>query len=171
MGGCSDPYRQKKWNELLAPMKINQPKSAATSFLLDQTDHRILGVLRKDARCSIRTLAKQLKLRPSTVHLRLTKLEKNGVIERFTLKLNNLAVGENFIVFIWIATESFLPGSAFQSEHIKEVFGITGEYDLLIKAKFKHIEEFNQFLLDFRKKYNLKKTLTQIVTVNLKEEL
>lgn len=137
----------------------------------DETDSAIIELLRENARLSIRDIAKQLKLRPSTVHVRLTKLKENNIIEKYTLKLNNAAVQQGFIVFIFIATEQLIPNIAFKDVHIKEVFGITGEYDLVMKCKFKDIVDFNSFLLDFRKKYNLKKTLTQVVTVTLKEEL
>lgn len=138
---------------------------------LDETDLSIIELLKDNARLSIRDIAKKLQLRPSTVHVRLTKLKENNVIEKYTLKLNNAAVGEAFIVFIFIATEQLIPNTAFKDVHIKEVFGITGEYDLVMKCKFKDIVAFNTFLLDFRKKHNLKKTLTQVVTVTLKEEL
>lgn len=137
----------------------------------DDTDHKIIEVLRKDARSSIRDIAKQLKLRHSTVHVRIQKLIRDKIIEKFTVKLNNKAMGENFIVFVFIAAEKIIENSAFHHKNIKEVFGITGEYDLVMKCKFADIEEFNQFLLDFRKKHGLRKTLTMIGTVNLKEEL
>lgn len=138
---------------------------------LDDHDHSIIDVLRRNARMSIRDIAKELKLRPSTVHVRLTKLTKNKIIEKFTLKLNNEAINEAFIVFILIATDKLIPNTAFQHKNIKEVFGVTGEYDLLMKCKFKDVVEFNSFILDFRKKHNLKKTVTQIATITLKEEL
>lgn len=138
---------------------------------LDETDHRIIGVLRYNARSSIRDIAKKLRLRPSTVHVRIQKLIRDNIIEKFTIKLNNKAVNENFIVFVFIATETIIDNAAFQNKYIKEVFGITGEYDLLMKCKFADIEEFNSFILSFRKKYGLKKTLTMIATVNLKEEM
>ncbi len=138
---------------------------------LDTSDHHIIAVLRKNARSSVRDIAKQLKLRHSTVHLRIQKLVKNGIIEQFTIRLNNKAVGENFIVFVFIAADKIIPDNAFKDDHIKEVFGITGEYDLVMKCKFSDIEEFNEFILSFRKKHNLKKTLTMIATVNVKEEM
>lgn len=138
---------------------------------LDETDHRIIGVLRYNARSSIRDIAKKLRLRPSTVHVRVQKLIRDNIIEKFTIKLNNKAIGEHFIVFIFIATETMIDNKAFQHKNIKEVFGITGEYDLLMKCKFANIEDFNSFILDFRKKYGLKKTLTMIATVNLREEM
>lgn len=138
---------------------------------LDDTDHRIIDVLKQNARISIRDIAKKLKLRPSTVHVRIQKLVRDGIVEKFTIKLNNKAIGENFIVFVFIAAEKMIDNSAFNHKNIKEVFGVTGEYDLVMKCKFADIEEFNQFLLDFRKKHGLKKTLTMIATVNIKEEL
>lgn len=138
---------------------------------IDDIDHDIIAVLRKNSRSSIRDIAQELKLRHSTVHVRMQKLVRNGIIEKFTVKLNNKAINENFIVFVFIATEKMIDNKAFTDNHIKEVFGITGEYDLLMKCKFQDIEEFNQFLLDFRKKYGLKKTLTMISTVNVKEEM
>lgn len=139
---------------------------------IDEIDKKIIVELKKDSRETIRNIAKFLNLRPSTVHQRILKLKKEGVIEKFTIKTSNKETGENFIVFMLVSTEGvILPESALKNNHIKEVFGITGEYDLMIKMKFLDVEEFNNFILDFRKKYNLKKTITMVGTVNLKEEL
>lgn len=138
---------------------------------LDDLDWHILGELRRDARQSIRDLAKILHQRPSTVHVRIKKLVQHGVIDRFTVKLNNKAVGENFIAFVFIATEKLIDNKAFQHPAIKEVFGVTGEYDLVMKVKIIDIETFNDFLLKFRNTYHLKKTLTMVATAHIKEEL
>ena len=72
---------------------------------------------------------------------------------------------------MFVTTSEDLPQSFFQDKHIKETFGITGEYDLLIKLKFKDIEEFNQYIINLRKQKQIRKTLTTIVTVNIKEEV
>lgn len=138
---------------------------------IDEKYHEIIRILKEDSRFSIRDIAKKTNIRPSTVHERIKKLKEQGIIEKFTLKLDNKAVGENFIVFMLIQTQQELPNSVFRNSHIKEVFGITGEYDLILKLKFKDVEEFNSFVIDFRKRYNLKKTLTMVVTANLKEEI
>ena len=141
-------------------------------MMIDDTDSLILGKLKQDSRKTIREIAKELDLRPSTVHQRITKLREEGVIEKFTIKTSNKATSENFIVLMLVSTEgAIIPDSAFKDNHIKEVFGVTGEYDLMIKMKFKDVEEFNSFILGFRKKYGLKKTVTMVATVNLKEEL
>lgn len=138
---------------------------------LDLKDSRILEILKKNSRLSIRDIAKKTAIRPSTVHQRISKLVKGGVIEGFTLKLNNAAVGENFIVLMYLTTKEDLPASFFHDGHIKEAFGVTGEYDLLLKLKFRDIVEFNDFVIKLRKNKNITKTITHVVTVNLKEEL
>jgi len=102
------------------------------------------------------------------------KLQKTGVIEKFTLQLNNEAMGQNFIVFMLVSGKptEYIDKTTLQQEPIKEVFGITGEYDLLLKLKFKDVVEFNDYVITFRKHHkNITKTLTMVVTVNLKEEI
>jgi len=138
---------------------------------LDEKDHKIISILKQNSRLPIRDIAKKSKLRPSTVHLRLQRLIKNNIIEKFTLKLNNKAVGEDFIVFMFLTTNQDLLSSFFNNPHIKESFGITGEYDLLLKLKFKDIAQFNDYIINLRKNKSITKTITHIVTVNIKEEL
>lgn len=141
--------------------------------MLDKKDSVILNILREDSRMPIREIAKKTNLRPSTVHQRLVRLKDRKVIEKFTVKLDNKAVDRNFIVFIFVKTKpSVLLGQKMvDNAHVTEVFGITGEYDLLLKLKFKDIEEFNDFIIKFRKDQKIENTLTMVVTANVKEEL
>ena len=141
---------------------------------IDNKDTKIIEILKQNARLPIREIAKLTKIRPSTVHQRIQKLIENNIIEKFTIKLNNKAVGENFIVFMLVkgtATE-YVDNKILNDWHVKEVFGITGEYDLLLKLKFENVEEFHEFILNFRKyKKEIQSTLTMVVTANLKEEI
>lgn len=138
---------------------------------LDTKDIAIITELKKNSRASVRDIAKTTKLRPSTVHNRIQLLKKSGTIEKFTLKLNNKAIGENFIVFMAVKAGKDLPETAFHNTHIKEAFGITGDYDLLLKLKFRDIEEFNSFIIKFRKDNQLTTTQTSVVTASIKEEI
>jgi len=138
---------------------------------IDNKDWKIIETLKQNSRLSIRDVAKKTQLRPSTVHLRIQRLIKNNVIEKFTLKLNNKTVEQDFIVFIYISTSENLPDSFFNNLRIKEAFGITGEYDLLLKLKFKNISQFNHYIIHLRKNKLITKTITHVVTANIKEEL
>ena len=81
-------------------------------------------------------------------------------------------MGEGFIVFMFIKTKpSAMLDKLVNNKHVKEFFGITGEYDLLLKLKFKDVEEFNDFIIKFRKTPSIQTTLTMIVTADVKEEI
>jgi len=140
---------------------------------LDHKDLSIISLLKENARLSIRDIAKKTGIRPSTVHQRITNLKKNLVIEKFTLKLNNKALGENFIAVIFMKTKpaTILDSKIINNKHVKEVFGVTGEYDLFMKLKFDGVEEFNDYIIKLRKEQQIESTLTMVVTANLKEEI
>ncbi len=141
---------------------------------LDKKDYSIINILKQNSRLAIRDIAKKTGIRPSTVHERIKKLVKEGVIEKFTLKLNNKSVGENFIVFMLIkgAPTQYINEKIINSKYVKEIFGITGEYDLLLKLKLRDVEEFNKFLIRFRKEQKgVRQTYTMVSTVGIKEEI
>ena len=95
---------------------------------LDDKDHSILAALRQDSRSTVRNLASRLSIRPSTVHERIKRLRQSGIIKRFTLKLNNDAIGEGFIVFMLVlgAPTKYVGESLLGHPNIKEAFGVTG---------------------------------------------
>lgn len=141
---------------------------------LDKKDKKIITVLKNNARASIREISKATGIRPSTVHQRIKKLVENDVIEKFTVRLNDDKMDEGFASFMLISgsPERYLDEKILKNQHVKGIYGITGEYDLLIKMKFKDMSAFNEFLLDFRENYSkhISKTLTMVQTVKLKEE-
>jgi DNA-binding Lrp family transcriptional regulator len=143
----------------------------APKKMIAEKDKKIIDVLKKNSRTAIRDIAKKTGLRPSTVHDRIIKLKNDNVIEKFTVKLNNKKIGENFIVFMFITTNNDLDKTFFSNSHIKEVFGVTGEYDLILKLKFANIEQFNKYVINLRRNKDIKKTITMIATVDIKEEV
>ena len=141
---------------------------------LDNKDAKIIEILKEDSRLPIREIAKRTRIRPSTVHQRIQKLIENNVIKKFTVKLDNKLVNENFIVFMLVkgTTTDYIDAKTLHSSNVKEVFGVTGEYDMLIKLKFSGVDDFNKFIIDFRKdKKEIQSTMTMVVTADLKEEL
>lgn len=98
---------------------------------------------------------------------------KEGVIQKFTVKLDPEKFGQNLTVFMLVAgsLNKYLDDRFMKSKNILEIHGITGEYDLLIKLRFKDMKQFNKFIIEFREKYSrsISKTITMVGTVQLKE--
>jgi DNA-binding Lrp family transcriptional regulator len=140
----------------------------------DPKDIKIISKLKENSRYSIRDLSKKTGIRPSTIHQRIKKMVSGGVIEKFTVKLNNASVGENFIAFMLIkgTTTDYINNRFLGNNNIKEVFGVTGEYDVMVKLKFKNVDGFNDFVINFRKEMKgVQSTLTMVATANIKEEI
>jgi len=141
---------------------------------LDDKDFKIIEMLKDNARDPIKDIAKKAGMRPSTAHQRIKKLIESKTIEKFTIKLDNKAIGENFIAFMLIkgTTSEYINNKFLGKKNVKEVFGVTGEYDVLAKLKFEDVEEFNNFLITFRKEMKgVEATLTMVATANIKEEV
>jgi len=140
---------------------------------IDDKDLKIIEHLKQNARLSVRDLGKKTRIRPSTVHQRIKRLIDNGIIQSFTVKLDPEKIGENLTVFMLISgsLDKYLDDRLLKSKHILEIHGITGEYDLLIKLRFKDMKQFNKFIIEFRERYSrsISKTITMVETVRLKE--
>ena len=140
---------------------------------IDNSDKKIIKILKKDSRTSIRSISRETGIRPSTVHQRIKRMTESGVIKQFTIKLDDEVIGENLTVFILIsgAPGKYLDENLFKAPPVKEVHGITGEYDIIMKCKFKDLAEFHKFLISFRDKYgkSISKTITMVETAKLKE--
>ena len=140
---------------------------------LDEKDRAILEYLTKDARISVRKLGALTNIRPSTVHQRIRRMVNDQVIQSFTVKLNPEKTGEKLTVFMLVSgtLDRYLDDKFMKSRHIIEIHGITGEYDLLLKLRFRDMKQFNKFVIEFREKYSksISKTITMVQTVALKE--
>ena len=139
----------------------------------DDKDKRILAALQKSARDSIRTIAMSCGLRPSTVHQRIKRMEESGIIKGYTVVVDKEKTGQPLVVFMLVSGIGgrYLDNKFLRSPELEEVHGITGEYDLLFKLRFKDLRAFNKFIIGFREKYKgaVTKTITMVQTTALKE--
>jgi len=141
---------------------------------LSDKDLKILKVLKENARATIRQISKKTDIRPSTVHQRLTKMIDTGTIKRFTIDVDEEQLGINLTVFMLVSgsLDKYLDKEIMGNKHLVEISGVTGEYDLLLKMKFKSMSEFNAFIIKFRERYsdNIQNTVTMVQTICLKDD-
>ena len=136
---------------------------------MDKTDGKVIAALIENSRQTIRNIAKSTNLRPSTVHQRMKRLEKDRIITGYTVTLDRKKVGQGFVAFLLVEAKSRIPDTILKNPHVAEVYGITGEYDIMMKLHFADIEGFNEFLLKLRENKSIKKTMTMVATVAVKE--
>ena len=71
-------------------------------FIMDEVDHQILDTLIENARTPFTDIAKKLDVSAGTIHVRVKKMEKEGIIKSATLGLNYQKMGYSFIAHIGI---------------------------------------------------------------------
>ena len=79
--------------------KITEP-SNCKKLSYDEKDLILLSELAKDGRASTYKISEKVKLSPDTVRLRIKKLKEQGIIEKFTVKLNLSRLGYQWQVFV-----------------------------------------------------------------------
>lgn len=143
------------------------------SVRIDSRDRLIAAQLQTDCRQTLARLSQKLNMRPSTIHGRIRRMEKEGIIEGYKAILDGEKVGAPIAVFMLVSGKpSFQLDKPFlDDQRVMEVWGVTGRRDILIKARFKDTEEFSRFVLDFRKRYGdqVRDTETLLATVRIKE--
>lgn len=127
---------------------------------LDEIDRRILRELRRDGRLSNARLADKVNLSASPCWNRVRQMEQTGVIEGYTVLLNQQALGLPDTVMIEVTLdrhdddtfERFGQALADLPE-VMEAYLLTGEYDYLIKVAVAGTAGYEEFLR--RKLYKL----------------
>jgi DNA-binding Lrp family transcriptional regulator len=72
---------------------------------MDSTDHKLLSLLRDDGRASVATLAKTLRVARGTVQNRLARMEADGTIVGYTVKLRPQSEGQSIRALMTVAVE------------------------------------------------------------------
>jgi DNA-binding Lrp family transcriptional regulator len=85
--------------------KITGLQPAPREKLMDSTDRKLLSMLRDDARVPVATLAKSLKVARGTVQNRLARMEADGTIVGYTVKLKPQVEEQTIRALMTVAVE------------------------------------------------------------------
>jgi len=86
-------------------------------FKLDEIDHQIIDMLIENARTPFTDIAKKLLVSAGTIHVRVKKMEEEGVIRGSTLTVDYDKMNYSFIAYVGI----FLEKSSFTKQIIIEL--------------------------------------------------
>jgi Lrp/AsnC family leucine-responsive transcriptional regulator len=133
---------------------------------LDKKDLVLLDALRQNASRRLEDLARLVKLAPSSVHDRLQRLERTGMIQKWTIKIDNEAVGLGVMAFIGVrankACSELIEGlSAIPS--IEECHSVAGELSMLLKVRVANPSALLELSEQLRQIPGIEQTETTIV--------
>lgn len=121
---------------------------------LDDTDKNLLRLLQRDSNQTVKALAAQLGKSTTPIFERIKKLEKEGIIEGYSARINAKKIGLKQIVFIAISlqghTRSYLEKFVKEINNFPEVIEchrVSGNFDYLLKLVVKDIEAYETFIV------------------------
>ncbi len=120
-------------------------------FKLDETDHKILGMLIDNTRTPFTDIAKKLLISAGTVHVRVKKMEEAGIIIGSSLSLDYKKLGYSFIAYVGIFLEKtsqtqFVLNRINEIPYVTVAHITTGKFNLFCKVRAKNTEHAKQVI-------------------------
>jgi Lrp/AsnC family transcriptional regulator, leucine-responsive regulatory protein len=119
--------------------------------MLDNTDIHILDELSKNSRITMKELGEKVHLTGPATSARVVKLEDNGIIEGYTIKVNQEKMGffVHSIIHIYTKSTNHQPYLSFineQEQYVINNYKVSGESCYLLECRFPSNEILDKFL-------------------------
>lgn len=122
---------------------------------LDDTDIKILRELQINSRLTNKELAARIHLSTTPTFERTRRLEREGIIQRYTAILDAERLNRGFTVFCQIGFKQINQTYAdkFRAEvtawpEVTECYNISGDADFMMKVCVKGMADYQEFLLN-----------------------
>jgi Lrp/AsnC family leucine-responsive transcriptional regulator len=143
---------------------------------MDHADLRIVDLLQRNARTTQSELAKAVGLSQPAVAERIKKLEEQGVITRYTARVDAAELGVDVTAFIGVGIEHPKFFDAFTKkvkglDEVLECHRVAGEDSYFLKVKTKNTRTLDRLLVEvLRTIPGVTRTHTTIVLTSVKED-
>lgn len=132
--------------------------------MIDQTDLHILYILLGNARMQWREIGEQVHLTGQAVANRIRKMEDLGIIEGYTVRINQSLLGKSIIAYVTVFMKT-TDHNAFhqyikQTDAIAEANQISGDGCYLLKLNISSQDELLKYLNDILRYGNYRVNLS-----------
>lgn len=143
--------------------------------IMDEKDKKIIAILKENSKLSTQQISKKTSIPITTVHNRIKKLEKEGIIKNYTVILDNKKIGRPIAAYILITVDYRLLRQIKKTQYdlikklkslelVEEAAIITGETDIITKVRVKDIDELDNFVTSYlRNIEGIEKTRTLVI--------
>jgi len=133
--------------------------------VLDETDQKIIDLLKKDARTPYVKIAEAVELSETAVRKRIKNLQENKIIKRFTIEVDEERQTKAIAL---ISTQASTHTPEISQRFIKiggvsHLYEVTGDYDIIAILSTTTIEELNRTLEKIRLTEGVIRTNTSLV--------
>ncbi len=121
---------------------------------IDDTDRELLALLRQDARTPVATLAAKLKVARGTVQNRMKRLERDGVIVGYTVRVKPQAEAHRIRALMTIVVEGNRGAEVLHAlrghPNVTGLHSTNGRWDLIAELRADSLEAFDRALGNIR---------------------
>jgi len=141
----------------------------------DDIDKRIINLLIDDARLSYRKIASKVGISVATVMNRVKRLEKAGVITKYTIGVKYSYIGYDMQIIMDVRVSK---GKLDEVEkriarhpNVFAVYDNTGPFDVTVIAKFKDRRSADNFIKEVQKYEFVERTETKLLLSTIKDHM
>jgi DNA-binding Lrp family transcriptional regulator len=117
---------------------------------MDETDRRLIALLRENARTSVASLAKELGVARGTVQNRLARLEKDGLIVGYTVRLRPQVEEQRIRALMTVAVEGNRTEAVLKALRgdpaVGALYSTNGRWDIVAELRADSLEAFDRVL-------------------------
>ncbi|MDD3771026.1 MAG: Lrp/AsnC family transcriptional regulator [Weeksellaceae bacterium] len=123
-------------------------------MILDKVDLQLLNLLQEDAKITHKKLSVSLNLSTTAVYERIKKLEKSGIIKKYTALLDRKVLGKELMVMAHLRLDRHSRDNITDFEQqisllkeVHECYHVSGEYDYILKMTFSDMDAYRDFMV------------------------
>jgi DNA-binding Lrp family transcriptional regulator len=137
------------------------------SLGLDDIDRELIALLRDNARTPVVALAKQLRVARGTVQNRLARLEREGVIVGYTVRLRPAAEAQRIRALMSVAIDGDPSNEVLRAlrghPNVVALHSTNGRWDLVAELRADTLEAFDRVLNSVRQIPGIANTETSLL--------
>jgi len=144
------------------------PLVAPVPSVLDDIDRRILGLLDQDARISWRELGEAVHLSPTSAADRVRRMERDGIIEGYTVRVDPAALGRTVRAVIDVGLGAGVHIDDFESrlaqrDEVTFAAYVTGTADYSVVVECRGADGLDAFVRWLRSDAGVSRTETKML--------
>jgi DNA-binding Lrp family transcriptional regulator len=141
---------------------------------MDEIDHRIVALLRENARRSFQDIGERVALSAPAVKRRVDRLERDGVIRGYSANVDPSAIGWNTHAFVELFCEGAMSGDQVKEAvgghpEVEAAYTIAGAPSAILHLRASDTQHLEQALERVRDTPGVIRTQTQVVLSTLFE--
>ena len=134
---------------------------------MDELDHQLIARLRSNARVTVAALAKQLQVARGTIQNRIARLERDGTIAGYTVRLGTTLDEPGITALMTIAVEGNSADAVLRSLRgdpaVRTLHTTNGRWDIIAELRADTLEGFDRVLGRIRKVEGIASTETSLL--------